>query len=445
MARIELPALPSHDEFEDYTAALLRLGKYYVERNLAFRDIEEILELDIVLTNYDSEQPDLQVVEVKSGDWGFPDLFKVYGWMKFLEISKGLFVAKRDKENKEFIQKVAREMNIDLFVIPDISDIQGILAKVLPAIPMGDLVKMDLSIWRFAYWLERCMIKHLWFKKKTNLQLNCYSALCNYYQQVNSGIFFIENIVERVDKLYSTFMNEYPHITAKTAHELVGDDFEDEYDDIPRKTYRDTFFKCEYTDIQISMFIEHRARLAILKSAVDYMLYKNAGVSARTQDITKKGILGFEYSLMKTLPETFRKGLEELSSHEYFSKYPLFWQWFLWVFGGFILRDYKEQEYIILSEKTGIPEDEIDNAFNCYQILFPLDDGWFLEYPESMVRHIKMFPVPFMGVGANYRLWLYCEDEKRDYTNLKTSGRHTVNDLVKWNNLLVEVLSYNPY
>lgn len=444
MARVQLPELPTHDEFEDYTAALLRLGRYYIERNLAFRDIEEILELDIVLTDYESEQPELQVVEVKSGDWGFPDLFKVFGWMKYLEIPRGLFVAKKDKENKEFIQKVAREMKIDLFVIPDISDIQSILTEVLPAIPMDDLVKADLNIWRFSCWLERCMIKHLWFKKKSSLQMKCYSALCNYYQGINGGIFFIDNIIERVDKLYSTFMNEYPHITAKTAHELIGDDFDDEYYDIPSKIYKDTFFNCEYTDIQISMFIEHRARLAILKSAVDYMLYKNAGVLARTQDVTKKDILGFEYSLMKTLPETFMQGLIELSSHKYFHKYPLFWQWFLWVFGGFILKDYEEQEYHILSEKTGIPEDEIDNAFNCYQILFPVDDGWFLEYPNSMVKHMKIFPVPFMGIGANYRLWLYGEGDNRDYKDLKTSGVYTTNDLIKWNNLLVEVLSLTP-
>jgi hypothetical protein len=444
MEKVQLPKFPTHSEFEDYTAALLRLGKYYIERNLAFRDIEKILELDIVLTDYESEQPELQVVEVKSGDWGFPDLFKVFGWMKYLEIPKGLFIAKKNKENIEFIQKVAREMKIDLFVIPDISDVQSILVKVLPAISVDNVVEIDLSHWRFSCWLERCMIEHLWFKKRRNREVKCYGALCNYYQEINGGIFFIENIVERVDKLYSTYMNEYPHITAKTAHELVGADFDDDYDDIPRKIYEDTFFKCKYTDIQSSMLIEHRARLALLKSAVDYMLYKNAGVSARTQDVTKS-ILGFEYSLMKTIPETFRKGLVELSSHRYFHKYPVFWQWFLWVFGGFILKDYEEQEYHILSEKTGIPEGEIDNAFNCYQILFPTEDGWFLEYPDSMVKHMKLFPVPFMGVGANYRLWLYCEGDKKDYNDLKTRGTYTVNDLIKWNNLAVEVLSYNPY
>lgn len=443
MTAVKLPELPTHDEFEDYSTALLRLGKYYIERNLLLRDIEEVLELDIVLTDYQSEQPELKIVEVKSGEWGFPDLFKVYGWMKYLSIPKGLFVAKKEKENKEFIQKVAREMDIDLFIIPDISDIQNILAEVLPAIPTDTLIEADLNIWRFSCWLERCMLKRLWSQKKRNLSMKCYSALCNYYQEINGGIFFIENIVERVDKLYSTFINEFPHITAKTAHELVGDDFDQEYGDIPPQIYNDTFFHCNYNDIQISMFTEHRARLAILKSAVDYILYKMAGVSTRTQDITRR-TLGFEYSLMETLPVSFRAGLEELSSHQYFHKYPLFWQWFLWVFGGFILKDYQEQEYLVLSEKTGIPIEEIDNAFNSYQILFPVNDGWFLEYPNSMVRHMKIFPVPFMGIGANYRLWLYGEGDNPEYKDLKTSGLYTVNDLAKWNNLVVKVLSYTP-
>lgn len=92
--------------------------------------------------------------------------------------------------------------------------------------------------------------------------------------------------------------------------------------------------------------------------------------------------------------------------------YPVFWQWFLWVFGGFVLNDYKEKDYELLSTKTGIPIAEIPRALESYQHLFPRSDGWFMEPSNVNVRMLKLFPVPFMGVGANYRPLMFAADKK---------------------------------
>ena len=148
--------------------------------------------------------------------------------------------------------------------------------------------------------------------------------------------------------------------------------------------------------------------------------------------------LDFEISLLDTLPPSFRDGLDRVSQHEYYYKYPIFWQWFMWVFGGFILKDYEEEEYEILSQKTGIPIEEIPAALESYEILFPIEDGWFIDLPNSNIKLMKMFPVPFMGIGANYRRLLYTES--KDFEELQLSGRHTLDDLIKWHNLTVEVL-----
>jgi len=138
------------------------------------------------------------------------------------------------------------------------------------------------------------------------------------------------------------------------------------------------------------------------------------------------------------LPSSFINALDILSEHKYFHRYPVFWQWFMWLFGGFILKDYEEREYEVLSQKTGIPKEEIPNAFEAYQILFPRKDGWFMDLPSSNVKMMRMFPVPFMGVGANYRRFLYTENGK--FEELELTGLHTRDDLIKWNNLVVEVL-----
>ncbi len=438
---IHLPKLPEGTEFEEYISACLQLGGYYIERNIIERDVEEILELDIILTNYDTSVPEITLVEVKSGDWGFRDLFKVNGWMNYLNIPKGIFIANKEKSNFDFSKEKATKLNIQLAVIPTTESNQ-VLSILLPRIDIGSIDENDIEYWRFSYWIERKLIERLTHKKKSCPQMECFKVLANYYHETSSGIFFTENVIRKIDKLYSIFM-ESPHITAKTGYELIGNDFEEEYDKLPDKIYSDTFYDCKYNDIQICTFLEHRARLAILKSAVDYKLYKDAGVGSKADDVTTK-ILGFEFNLIDSLPSSFKQGLDTISKHEYFRRYPVFWQWFMWVFGGFILKDYEEKEYEILSKKTGIPIDEIPNAFGSYQILFPMQSGWFADFsPRSNITIMKMFPVPFMGVGVNYRRALYVgteEQKLKGVGEMEVTGRYTLHDLIMWNNLLVEVL-----
>lgn len=69
--------MPKGKEFEEYTSACLQSGGFYIERNIIERDIEEVLELDIITTCYNYDVPELSIVEVKSGHWGFPDIFKI--------------------------------------------------------------------------------------------------------------------------------------------------------------------------------------------------------------------------------------------------------------------------------------------------------------------------------------------------------------------------------
>ena len=53
-------------------------------------------------------------------------------------------------------------------------------------------------------------------------------------------------------------------------------------------------------------------------------------------------------------------------------------------------------------------------------------------------------PLPFSGLGANFRRQYYrTDDEHHDYKDLEgqLSGKYTVNDLIKFNNLAVDYLS----
>ena len=431
MASVSLTNLPKGEEFEEYISAFFQSAGNYIERNIIDKEIEEVLELDIVATDYCLSPPEIKLLEVKSGEWGFPDLFKVRGWMDYLNISKGIFVANKEKSNVDFFKEKAKILNIDLVVIPNLCETKEVLSELTNTTTIEDI---DISMWRFSYWVERNLLKRLNHKKKSHPNKKCFQALKDYYFKVNNGIFFTQNIVQKVDTLYSTFQ-KFPRISAKCGMELIGNNFDGEYDSLPKQIYEDTYYECKYNDIQMSTFIEHRARLAILKNAIDYKLYKDAGIENKTENVK---ILG-DITLMDFLPQSFKTGLDVISTHKYFHKYPVFWQWFMWLFGGFILKDYEEKEYKILSQKTGITTEEIPRALEAYQILFPRDDGWFMDLsPNSNIKVMKMFPVPFMGIGANYRKLLYTESGK--FEDLNLTGKHTLDDLNKWDNLRVEVL-----
>lgn len=430
-----LPDLPKGKEFEEYISALFQCAGFYVERNIIEREEKEgILELDIVATNYDEKPLKSLIVEVKSGDWGFSDVFKVKGWLDYLRYTDGLLITNKPKEKAEFYEEKANDIGIKLIQIHDLLKAPEALKG---AVPSCELTDEDFSTWRFSYWVERNLLRELKNnKKKFYLHKLCYQRLDEYYFLLNSGIFFTGSIVRRVHKLYETFRKFY-HISARCGNELAGGTFDNEINKLPEEIFSDTYYDCNYNAIQISTFIEHRARLALLKNAIDYLLG-----SSKKESREKKGFgVEFEKMLLRLLPESFKNGMEQLSKHKYFYKYPIFWQWFMWIFGGFILKDYEEKEYEILSQKSGIPVEEIPNAFESYQILFPHEDGWFLDLPsisDSNIWIMQMFPIPFCGVGANYRRLLYTDTEK--FEDLSLGGTHTLFDLIKWNNLTVYIL-----
>ena len=78
-------------------------------------------------------------------------------------------------------------------------------------------------------------------------------------------------------------------------------------------------------------------------------------------------------------------------------------------------------------------------------LLFPLDrGGWFIDKPNTSIKVLQFMPMPFCGLGANFRRCYYRKDDTHSgYSDLedKISGKYTVRDLMKFNDLAVEYLS----
>ena len=80
MTGVRLPDLPEGKEFEEFLAAYFQSRGLYVARNVIDRQEKDVLELDFVTTHYAPlAPPDMSLFEVKGGDWGFNDIFKMRG------------------------------------------------------------------------------------------------------------------------------------------------------------------------------------------------------------------------------------------------------------------------------------------------------------------------------------------------------------------------------
>ncbi len=431
---IRLPEVPKEKDYEDFIAAFLQAAGYYIEKNIVEKDVAEILELDIIATCFDIEYPDPILIEIKSGKWGFSDVFKIRGWLDYTIFDSGFLIVRNNRDHIDFYQEKARKIGVEIILNENLQDTAAALE---PFIDKKTIDLRDINTLRFSYWVERNLLRYLNVLKKSNKAVNCYKALEDYYFKISSEIFLSKNLLDRVAKLYEAFQL-YPRISAKCSNELSGRNFDEDVSNITASHFGDTYNHNNLNVFQISTFIEHYARVTILKTCIEYLMCKEVTEDDKTRDYEK--IIGRMFSKLSFLPKSFENAVKEISTHKYFSKYPVFWQWFLYGFGGFILDDLKDKEYQLLSEKTGVPLDEIDNAFDAYGLLFPNNEGWFLNVPNTNIRALKLFSVPFRGIGANLRRYYYTSNQSFEELKDQLNGGYTYNDLLSWNNLTVEVL-----
>lgn len=357
--------------------------------------------------------------------------------MAYLNLPDGKFIVREPRKHVEFFIEKAKTLGIDLICIPDLKSTVDILK---PFTGLTNCTGYEIAFWRFSYWTERNLLKRLFASKKQHREAKRYGALAEYFFLVNSRTFFTESILQRVEELYNTFQ-KFPNLSAKCANEALGKPFDNDYDVLPKETYAETYYRCELNDMAISCFVEHRARLALLKNAIDYLIYQRAGDKSKTTAAEYIKIPGIDqqWSRMDFLPHAFRDALAEIANEPYFHRYPVFWQWFLWFFGGFILTELREREYELFSRYTGVPVAEVPKAIGAYEKLFPMKNGWFTNLsPNSKIEKMKMLSVPFMGIGANVRRLAYAESQT--FENIPTGGQFTVKDLMTWNNVMVELL-----
>lgn len=430
-----LPDCPKGLEFEEFISAFMQCSGRYIERDLHERNPQDICELDISATEHNQDQGQVFVVEVKSGKWGLNDLFTLRGKADFLGVRDVAMVTLGACDAAEHFQYVAERMGIQWFCVESHDQAETVLARYLGS---SECDPIDAEVWRYSYWLERALVDQLSELKKTGSGRSGPGVVWRYYQSLQTNMFQLD-MLTRTEALYRSF-RENCHLSAKWAAEISGGDWDGDHRSIANDIYQEVYYRSGAHELNLPLFVEAKARLSILKNLVDYELYRRS----HTEDDVNALVCSFgEYQVhfLDMLPTSFKQALELLRQRPFFHRYAVLWQWFLWLFGGFILLDHEEQEYEHLARVSGMPRECVPEALQAFDVLFPISTGsWFQNLGErSRIRVLKLSPVPFHGIGAFYRRCLYTEDG--DLDNLNLAGAFTMNDLARWNNCGLAYLS----
>ena len=422
---------------EDYVAASLQCGGFYVEKSLIERGESSVLELDAVAWKANEQVPQTTLIEVKGGNWGFPDVFKVHGWHKYLEkrnISSAYLIGPvdgRSKEVVEYMHNKCEEIGLGLVMYNDLEDLESNL--VSEGLSRNVQGRTDHSLWRFSFWLERKMQKVVRDNRKEHGDLRGASEVYKYQELIRNGLLQARDIRERLASLYGAHFR-HRALAKAVAAELEGNGWnpDDPHSD---RYWKEALYESKHDIVQAAMYYEHRAKLGVLKGAVEYALLKKRDALPPQEKVR---FLDVEFPA-DFLPDSFHRTVDRLQNVEQFDKIPFLWQTLLWKWGGFFVTDHEDDEKSALAEEAGANPSIIDEMIGIYDTLFPVNGGWWSEFEGTKI--LNLFPGSFRGIGVNFRMKREGSRNIQDvfgdlpYTYLTTN-------LSKWNNSSVKLLKY---
>jgi hypothetical protein len=416
MATASLPTAPAGRELEDFFAALLQSTGHYVEKNIEERSI---LELDIVATRYDGGRPSLRLFEVKGTAARLEDLFKLVGRMRYLGITEGAFITTEPPRDREptWFRRVGEKCDVKCVQVEDLND----AARIFESHGYGLAGDLEHAIWRYSFWIERSFLRTV---RAMRPSVEAARIAVDYYMLVNSETFLTPDPLDRVSALYSAYQ-DHPKLTADVAEEMAGGLEEGQ------ALMQQALHTGRQPAIHAVLYFEHRGRLAILKSAVDYLL---AGGGIRV--LSPKEIeLDFR---LAGLPRTFLRGLEWLEQQVDYWLFPVFWQNYLWGWGGLLPDEHYDATLADIARASGLSAEHAAPALEAYDKLFPIEGGWHHHYSNADYQFVKMTPAPFQGLGAFHQL---TRAGTSDYRAFLPSGQYTASDFARAHNSAVNLLA----
>ena len=438
MVPVKLPDIPEGEYLEDYVAAYLQCGGFYTEKSLTET---QVMELDIVAWKPTNQPIKHELFEVKGGRWGFSDIFKVYGWKTYLK-PRGveaayMIVSRQERTDRqvEYARDKCKGIGLELIVIDNHLALEKSLNELKLTAPKVDA--LDHSMWRFSFWLERKIQQVVTNSRKSQPEKQGPTEVYKYQELVRNGLVQARDARERLAVLYKAHL-DHRTLAKSVAAELGGGEWDT--DNPPDgKCWQDAMYRCKHKLVQAVMYHEHRARLDILKGAVEFALLDQHGIERPQGRIAK--FLDFEIPA-DILPNNFNNTVEELKGISGFENAATVWQSFLWKWGGLFLVDQQEEEKLALANEVGLSVKSVNAMLGLYDTLFPTPKGWFFE--SNGTKILKLFPCQFRGIGARYRFQRMGINNEDDLEQAFGSDSFLPKDLIRWNNSAVALLRGDP-
>ena len=352
----ELSNDPKGWELEDFVSAHFASRSCYVETCIKERKPDEILELDVVWTDYRKDPEERHPVEIKSGDWGLGDVFKFYGWTRYLEMGPGQFIHKEPcgRLDPASLAHIHKRTGINFLHLPKPEDAEAHFKGFGLPEPAWEALQ---HIWRYSFWARRRLGKSLSVAIDLNVCRESAKAAKEYLHLVNDAVFFIPDMRDRIEKLLSAHLG-HQQLGRSAAYERETGNVE--FGKPPEsRTFKRAYFWGEFFPIQACLYVEHRARLYIMKALVEYWLARERGaIEERRRGVVKIGDKLF-ISAPAQLTKAMESGIQKLSGSKSFRLFPVLYGKFSYEWGGFLLKDRLDEEYAQLEQETGVPVERI--------------------------------------------------------------------------------------
>lgn len=448
ITKLSLNSLPTDLDFEDFISSHLLLGGYTLDRSIHEKldGAGEIFEVDIITHQYNGKDTK-RLIEIKSKDWELNDIFKVGGRLRYLGVDSGVFIVQQKKEEKKFPSWQSSMSKMDVSLVyagkQDPADTKLDLTELYKefGIVAGSDDDGMIEAVRFSYIAERCMRARASQLKKSK-QTDGLKVLWDFSNAIQDISFYDGDPVQRLHRTFDLF-KEYNHLSARLDYECLHGKFPsvDEVSQFESGRVKGYLLnEIDYLPVNYSLYLEHRLRMYIIQSCVEYLVIPKVYQSKIDEFLKKLSV--------NSLASNISNGIDYMGAKcPHFRSYPRLWQVFTYMMGGFILTDHYDEEIGLLSKVTGVPKDEVETAFSVYDILFPLVGGasWMRDIGGTHIRRLNFMPAPFMGIGANFRRDYYRKDKaEKDppYEDLKgiLSSDYTYRNLLLWNQAAFDTL-----
>jgi len=420
---INLPKNPDGDQYEDLVSAWLQALGFYIETRLILKEGgRDVLELDVVATPSDDIRGSV-LVDAKRKTASFSDAFKISGWRIYLGIDDGCIVhgAELDEHHTGAFAALSPEIGVHVHHMNEDTTEPGTCLRNSTGASQ-ELVDAAAS----AGWFRQIALRLAYasFLSACRGQAGdpLYDGALAYDRAVQAS-FFTRTPIRRVGALYDAYKRN-PKLTGQFVKKVASTKGVEE-----KAVWSDLTTSHDMLWLQYVMLLEHRARIAIIKSALEYTMGPRDETAALEHPEDR---FTWDDMIAATAPPAFKEGVQELAKLPSPDRLPLVLQCFIEALGGWVFLT--KRDFGFFAELAGIDTAHVKDYLRLYNVFFPIqgDGNWIYSGPGGALA-MKLVPGFVRGAGSFLRDRHFNSDGKGDWADDHTEARWAIAD---WHNAL---------